>query len=286
MGQRRGFATLVRILHMFFRMHGYLIRGTNPFDVMLGTRPLARIHIGHWHQLKPHYVPYKEIAWMVTEGRIPRYKKPVLRDFTYLVGTSKYVKRKCEEIDLQCLVIYPGVNTDFFKPMDVPKLYDVVSVGIHEGSNDDRKFMKYVQRVCFPFSVHIQSRSTAPVEALPLLYNYARVYLSLSACEGFNLPALEAMACGIPVVFNDAPATNEFAVGIAVPPKEVREVIVGGSTRLYFEWHVPDLQAIRTALHDLLRSQKKIQQLSRQARAKAQQMDFRKTLSEFLELIR
>ncbi|MGC9119775.1 MAG: glycosyltransferase, partial [Thermoproteus sp.] len=51
----------------------------------------------------------------------------------------------------------------------------------------------------------------------PLLYTKARYALVLSHSEGFGLPAAEAMSCGTPVIYLDAPAVNEFAVGYRIP---------------------------------------------------------------------
>ena len=39
-----------------------------------------------------------------------------------------------------------------------------------------------------------------PVESMPYLYNAAELFVYPSLYEGFGLPPLEAMACGVPVV--------------------------------------------------------------------------------------
>ena len=44
---------------------------------------------------------------------------------------------------------------------------------------------------------------------LPLLYSGAELFLSASSYEGFGVPPLEAMACGIPVVLSDIEAFRE-----------------------------------------------------------------------------
>lgn len=48
-----------------------------------------------------------------------------------------------------------------------------------------------------------------PDEALPSLYRSADLFVFPSKYEGFGLPPLEAMACGVPTIASIAPAMNE-----------------------------------------------------------------------------
>jgi glycosyltransferase involved in cell wall biosynthesis len=52
--------------------------------------------------------------------------------------------------------------------------------------------------------------------ALVSLYRFARVFVYASREEGFGIPPLEAMACGIPVVATRAGAIEEIAGGAAL----------------------------------------------------------------------
>ena len=57
-------------------------------------------------------------------------------------------------------------------------------------------------------------------EDLPVLYNLADLFVFPSRYEGFGLPPLEAMACGVPVVSSNAASLPEVVgdAGILVPP--------------------------------------------------------------------
>jgi alpha-1,3-rhamnosyl/mannosyltransferase len=58
------------------------------------------------------------------------------------------------------------------------------------------------------------------VEELSMLYSGAMMYLHPSLSEGFGLPPLEAMACGVPVIASDVAALPETLgdAALLVPP--------------------------------------------------------------------
>ncbi|WP_324718116.1 glycosyltransferase family 1 protein [Carboxydochorda subterranea] len=59
---------------------------------------------------------------------------------------------------------------------------------------------------------------------LPGLYSGAVCFVYPSLYEGFGLPVLEAMACGVPVIASDIPALREVAgdAALLVPPIDAR----------------------------------------------------------------
>ena len=61
-----------------------------------------------------------------------------------------------------------------------------------------------------------------PFEEQPLWYNASTVFAFPSIYEGFGIPALEAMACGTPVVCSDTTSLPEVVgdAGITVPPMD------------------------------------------------------------------
>ncbi|MFC1568318.1 glycosyltransferase family 4 protein [Candidatus Margulisiibacteriota bacterium] len=61
---------------------------------------------------------------------------------------------------------------------------------------------------------------------LPLLYNSADLFLSPSLYEGFGLPHLEAMACGLPVIASNASSLPEVVgdAGILVDPRRPDDI--------------------------------------------------------------
>jgi glycosyltransferase involved in cell wall biosynthesis len=55
-----------------------------------------------------------------------------------------------------------------------------------------------------------------PESAVPDLYRGAALVVLPSRAEGFGLPVIEAMACGVAVVCSDLPVLREIAEGVAV----------------------------------------------------------------------
>ncbi len=122
-------------------------------------------------------------------------------------------------------VIYPGVDHEMFKPFDKLKaraklgLPEDKSIILYVGSAEPKraiplrvliKAIKEISNAIFilagPFKLlKLNSRKVKviynPTDAmLPLIYNAADVFVFPTLYEGFGIPCLEALACGIPVV--------------------------------------------------------------------------------------
>ncbi|GIK57814.1 MAG: glycosyltransferase family 4 protein [Chloroflexi bacterium] len=85
-----------------------------------------------------------------------------------------------------------------------------------------------------------------PDEELPLWYNAAELLVLPSVYEGFGLPALEAMACGTPVVAANSSSLPEAVgnAGLLFAPMDVAELV----ERLTAVCHDPQLSAKMRAL--------------------------------------
>lgn len=58
------------------------------------------------------------------------------------------------------------------------------------------------------------------------IYNLAKVYVQVSFAEGFGLPVVDAMACGIPVVVSNSTSLPEIVgeAGLLVDPNNVKQI--------------------------------------------------------------
>ena len=81
-------------------------------------------------------------------------------------------------------------------------------------------------------------------EQLRQLYGVSDCYVSPYRAEGFNLPVLEAMACGKPVIVSSCGATDDFCNGAAVrriPSTFCRGALGDHAGACWVEPHLPSL---------------------------------------------
>jgi glycosyltransferase involved in cell wall biosynthesis len=133
-----------------------------------------------------------------------------------------FVKRKYDIEDDYILflgTIGPRKNIErmvaAFNSLDV-SLEFVLGGSIMAGYEDLRKLSaKFIGRV--------------EQDDLPALYSGARLFAFVSEEEGFGIPILEAMACGVPVLTSNVSSTIEVAgdAGLLVDPESVGEIAEG-----------------------------------------------------------
>jgi glycosyltransferase involved in cell wall biosynthesis len=103
---------------------------------------------------------------------------------------------------------------------------------------------------------------------LPALYQLADLFVYPSLYEGFGLPPLEAMACGVPVISSNAASLPEVVgdAGLLVDPT--------------------DTGSLSRALRAVVEQPRLRQQLGRQALARAKQFSWQKAATEMAALYR
>lgn len=86
--------------------------------------------------------------------------------------------------------------------------------------------------------------ATRSFESMANLYQAADAYVSPYHAEGFNMPVLEAAACGLPVICTKGGSTDDFTrPGFALPiESEIREVAQPQGPP--GSWLVPDLDSL------------------------------------------
>jgi len=158
-----------------------------------------------------------------------------------ILANSSYTKNKITAFyKKKSMVAYLGVNTSIYKPMKIKKKYDFLFVGsmhpvdgyglIHQALAKMRKKPSYK-------ILAIENEWIDDDTEMANLYNKAKVVLCLAHGEPFGLVAIEAMACGVPV--------------IAVDEAGYRESVINGKTGILIKRTPDDLiLALKKLIND------------------------------------
>lgn len=218
-----------------------------PIEKFLG--PLDIFHSSDWTQPPSKarkvttyhdVVPLKYPQWsdpkIVAVHR--RRLKLVEQEVDLVIAVSNSTKKDLMEIsqipEEKIAVIYEGVGDefkpqptdsirDFKKKMNLPEGFVLAIGGVGE-----RRNLKRAREASGDYNLLVSGEDLLllPYEQLPLLYSSAKALLYPSFYEGFGLPILEAMACGIPVITSDVSSMPEVGGNAAeyVNPQSVDEI--------------------------------------------------------------
>lgn len=164
-------------------------------------------------QFQPSLAPRSDIA--------ARFGLP---DAPWIIALSTLEARKNLE----------GVVRSFLRACDDPRFQAHLVIAGGVGWKTDALDAAMVEAGERARRIHVTG--FVPDELLPGLLSNASCFVSLSRCEGFGLPPLEAMACGVPVLLSDIPSHREVAggAGVYVAPDDLeaasREMLAITST--------------------------------------------------------
>ncbi|MFA5367031.1 MAG: glycosyltransferase family 1 protein [Dehalococcoidia bacterium] len=170
------------------------------------------------------------LQWMLTPGALKRVDKIIaISEFT-----KKEIIRLLDIHESKICTVYLAADRSRYFPMDKMECRKKLGLSLSDkyvlviASNNENKRMDLVQEI---FSGLRKRREDVKLikagyaeklsgegiinagfiseDDMPVLYNSADVFLNTSEYEGFCLPVLEAMSCGIPVVASNKASIPE-----------------------------------------------------------------------------
>ena len=158
------------------------------------------------HRVVYHLAPY--MLYRTDDETLKAYYEST-KDSLH-VANSKWTAEQVEAYSgLTIEGVFPGgVDKRLFHPMRAERTHDVVC----HGSNRRHKGTDTIEEAASGLRLLKMDTRNAPQRHLARLINSGQVFVSAAWHEGFNLAALEAMACGVPVVMTDDGGSREYAV--------------------------------------------------------------------------
>jgi glycosyltransferase involved in cell wall biosynthesis len=228
------------VLPQLCSAHGLDVLHVPSYRRMLWPRPCKLV--ATIHDLAPFHVAKKYDWKRMFYGRVVARRLAQRQDQIIVISgntandVQKYFGVPSEKLNL----IYNGINHEAFRPDEgSPRnVFLYVARLEHPGKNHlglieaFNKFKaathsdwqlvlagskwsgaEHIERAmqASPYSKDIRWTGFVPDADLPALYRSASVFVYPSLYEGFGLPPLEAMACGVPVICSTGGALREMA---------------------------------------------------------------------------
>ncbi len=236
-----------------------------------------------------------DIYWTDTANPVARFQTFYLkrieknkdRVFRYNYAVSNSNKKLMEKFGIRVNGVIPRlVNSKYFTYNGYSdKKYDIIFIG-----NLDKCDRKNV-RLALDTAIELKLKSVFVIPKLPTYYRHIPSYIKiiqygsltdeqkadliskskyllwLSFYEGFGMPVLESMALGVPIIYSNVPAHNEFAVGFYIDPKVEYITACYGTWVKKSSFSIEDVK--RVTLNALNVSKDEYQDLCEKARDKA-----------------
>lgn len=204
------------------------------------------------HDLAPIVYPFeiRDVSERIQWKLLPRAIKKIANIIAISNFTKEEILRLLNVDEDKITVIYQGVEHRIYRPLSKDECKKFF------GFNEDEKYLLYIASNLYHKRLDLAKKVFEEVrkcredvkmikagyseklegdgiislgwlkeEEMPKLYNSADVYIHTSEYEGFGLPVLEAMACGLPVVALNRASIPEV-VGNAGTLVELDEEVV------------------------------------------------------------
>ncbi len=125
-----------------------------------------------------------------------------------------------------------------------------------------------------------------PFDKLPLLYNQSDCFVCATRAEAFNLPGMEAMACGLPTIQTNFGGQTDYMTIenskiINYDLEEVKEDIMYEEAK----WATPKIESIRENLRWAFNNQDKIKEMGKLAEEDSKNWTWDKSAEKIISVL-
>ena len=156
-----------------------------------------------------------KIFWVLAaeaEYKHPKVALEALNQDFYFIANSTFTANyiyKYKKLDYDIPITPAGINPKHFKyDPEIHKHYHV----LYYGSSRPWKGTQLIESTLNTLnikSLKMEGLNTSQ-DKMYTLYNQCNMFISAAQCEGFNMPILEAFACGCPVICTDDGGNKDF----------------------------------------------------------------------------
>lgn len=150
------------------------------------------------------------------------------------------------ELGERPIVVHGGINPEHFHPVKCEIAYDVLCYGSNKVWKGTKTIEKAVKLLYCSMAQY--EGKGIPQASMAEIYSKAKVFVSGSYYEGWNHPALEAMACGVPVVMTDDGGSSDYAVN------NQNALIVSPRDHVQMALAIADILAEKTDITSLIKN--------------------------------
>jgi len=239
------------LLHITFPDTFYLPLFTKNINKVLTIHDLLNVYFPpHYKHLRARITNPK--AWL-QQLIITRAFPKIIEKTDALITTSNFLSNELKKYfnipEDKLFTVYEGVDHSTFKPLNLPepdppfilsespfpelikayyKLVNKYNIRHNLLIFSRRGYGREAMQLVNKLGLHnkVKFLGYVPTDQLVRLYNQASVFIRLDEYDGFNLPTLEAMACGCPVIVHNIDAAPEFFsdCAILVKPFDIDEL--------------------------------------------------------------
>ncbi|MBQ3034251.1 MAG: glycosyltransferase, partial [Deferribacterales bacterium] len=189
---------------------------------------------------------YSVISWAASENFYQCTDVEKIKEIKQKYGIStnkKYIFSLCSLEPRKNLLFSIKCFLSFIKENNIKDLIFVLGGSVQNFFNDEfNKFMDEYKE----YADYILAPGYIDDEDLAVLYSGSEFFVYPSLYEGFGLPLLEAMQCGVPIITSNVSSIPEVMgdVGILINPKD-KSAFKDAMKKIYFDSKFKEEQSVK-----------------------------------------